>query len=112
MDEALLRRFSDLDIAIRDVSSNIACVSYRPPRGVDVFYTGGATRQEQNAVDAVVAAFDWTPRSKKSLGQLRTEIEALSNADRNKLVAAVLGEFLRDHPRFAERLGISLSGDS
>jgi hypothetical protein len=67
---------------------------------------------DEAAVRAAVSAHvPPVPRRQKGLAALLTEIQSLTTADRNKLLAAMAAEFLRERPAFARKLGINLDGD-
>lgn len=51
-------------------------------------------------------------RRRKQFAALRTEVQALSQPNKNKIQMAVMVEFLAEHPQFAkEKLGINIEGD-
>lgn len=51
-------------------------------------------------------------RRRKTFAALKTEVQALSPADQNKLQMGVMVEFLAEHPQFAKnKLGINIEGD-
>ena len=50
-------------------------------------------------------------RRQRQLTDLVNDIQALTAADRNKLIAAVCAAYLREHPKFARQLNIALDGD-
>lgn len=108
------RRTERLDAALKAAGIPIHGVSVNhktTPRTVRVDYAAGATLQQRVDGQAVVDAFDWTQRKPKAQAALLTAIQSLSAADRNKLLAAMAAEFLRENPDFARRLGIALDGD-
>lgn len=78
---------------------------------VRVDFRPEATDEQKAAAQSIVDAFDWTPRRPKTQAALLTAIQALSTSDRNKLLAAMAAEFLREHPDFARKLSIALDGD-
>jgi hypothetical protein len=63
------------------------------------------------SINAVIAAFDWSPRRPRAISNLAADITALSASDRNKLQIAIAAKFLQDNPRFARALSIAVDGD-
>lgn len=55
--------------------------------------------------------FDFTPRRPRPLADLITALNALTAADRNRLMVAIAAAFLQDHPGAARALGVALDGD-
>lgn len=112
--EGLDRRTERLDAALKAAGIPIHGVSVNhktTPRTVRVDYRDEATARQRADGQAIADAFDWAPRRPKTQAALLTAIQALSATDRNKLLAAMAAEFLREHPDFARKLGITLDGD-
>lgn len=86
-----------------------------PIHGVDInkkiSFKSTATSQQKTDAQAIADAWDFTEKIPKALNNIITEIQGLSVSDRTKLMTAIAADFLRQHPRFAEKLGITISGD-
>lgn len=92
-----------------------ALIVVAPIDGVDInrviSFKPSATSQQRIDAQAIADAWDFTEKATRSLLDVLTDIQNLSAADRAKLLAAMAAEFLQRHPRFAEKLGILVSGD-
>jgi len=106
-----LSRLAALDKQIRDAGVPIDGVSRSPAGVVRIDFRPTATAPQQALAASLAAAFDFTPRRPRMHTALMTDIAALSSADRNTLLHAVLADFLRNHPTFAAQFGLSLVGD-
>lgn len=84
-------------------------ISFGPPLRVD--YRPEATAQQRSAGDALVAGFDSRPRRPRKAAAIFQAINALSAADRTKLITAVCTAVLIDNPLLAQRIGINIGGD-
>lgn len=108
-------RLLQLDADIRAAGIPIDGVALLDPASapptVRIDFQASATQAQRTQAQSIVSGFDWTPRRPRPLATLRTEITNLTQAQRNTLLIMIAADFLREHPRAAEALGISISGD-
>lgn len=78
---------------------------------VTVQFAPEATAEQRSQAQAIVAGFDWRPRRKRPYTELISAIGNLTVSDRNKLINLSLAHFLRENPKAASLVGITLSGD-
>lgn len=83
--------------------------------GCRIDFKDEATAAQQAQAAALAASFDWQRRRNRPDAAIANDIRNLSAPQRQQLNTAVLLElavdFLKAHPRFAENLGIAVSGD-
>ena len=88
---------ADLDERLKAAGIPILGVSYnRTPLKVVVQFGQGATAKQMADAQAIVDAFDWTPRRTRALGNIVSDVEAWIGTDAGRLrkiaaLAAVLG---------------------
>ena len=74
-----------------------------------------ATGAQKDQAKTEAASFDWGQRTLKSKSQLRSEYNALSDADKAKLKEELVLDLLFDRlvsdPDWAVRLGVKITGD-
>ncbi len=64
------------------------------------------TVAETTAFNVLLAGWDWRARNKRAIANVVTQIEALAPAIRQSLLNRVLAEYLIDHPKVADTIGI------
>jgi len=67
--------------------------------------------EQTTVANLVTAHVAKPPRKGKTVAVLSAEIQALSAADRNKLLVGIAAEFLGRRRAFARSLGIAIDGD-
>lgn len=68
-----------------------------------------ATPQQRLAARNAADNFDWTDRPARTVDEIEVDLSNLTAAQRNALLNKVIAEFLANHPRIAEMVGIALS---
>ena len=71
-----------------------------------------ATPQQRLAARNAAANFDWTDRPLRTPDEIELDLGSLTAAQRNALINKVIAEFLSNHPRIAELVGIAISRNS
>lgn len=71
----------------------------------------GISSEQTPTAQGVVNAFDFRNRRPRSQASLIADILALSNSDRNRLLAAVASAWLQENPNAARKLGLNFDGD-
>lgn len=68
-----------------------------------------ATPQQRLAARNAAQSFDWTERPARTADEIEIDLRDLTNAQRNALLNKMIAEFLSNHPRIAELVGIAIS---
>lgn len=78
---------------------------------VELHFGPSATAPQRALAAQILAAFSFERRRPRSRASLMADVQALTAAQRNQLVAAMAVDFLQREPDFAQKLGINLDGD-
>lgn len=78
---------------------------------VSIVHAVGTTNQQRAQLDAVLAAFSFTRRERKSLDAIRAEVKALNPVDRTELFIEAVAYLVEAEPEFALRIGKAIDGD-
>ncbi len=78
---------------------------------VEIIHSAGTTEQQRQALDGIVAGFEFEERTKKPRTDLRSALRAMSDADFKDLLIEVLAEKLEQDSEFARRIGKTIDGD-
>lgn len=78
---------------------------------VELHFDPAATASQRAQAAQILAGFIFEPRRPRSRASLLADVQALTAAQRNLLLAAVAVDFLQREPGFAQKLGINLEGD-
>lgn len=81
------------------------------PLRIVVNFTPDATPQQRARVAEIIAAADKRPRVKKTQAEQITDLGKLKQADKDKILLALVADKLETDPGFIERLGITYKGD-
>jgi phosphopantothenate synthetase len=100
-------RLNQLVQTLQDAGLSVVDVVRGPP--VVITYAVGMTAAQQVQGDGIVASFDFRRRRPRGLNALIADVNALSTADRNKLTAACLAEFVQRFPQAPSKLGLSVT---
>lgn len=102
--DRLYRQIRGAGIPIDGVSG-ISSTTYR------IDFRPEATAPQRAQANSIAQTFDWRRRRNRPYNDLVADINALSVADRQRLINLVLADFLREHPNFAIRFGINVDGE-
>lgn len=100
-----------IDAALRAAGVPVAGVCDNGDGTFRVDYLPSATDAQKAAGAAIVQSTPKRKRAPLPAATLRTQLAALSAADRDTLVVAMLAEFLRTKPGVARTLGVAIDGD-
>lgn len=78
---------------------------------VELHIPASATPAQRQQLANVLSSFNFAVRRTRSRADLLAAVQALTNAQRSLLIAAVITDFLIDEPSYVRKLGINLEGD-
>jgi hypothetical protein len=76
-----------------------------------LYYQGTPSQAMIDTAEAIVTAFDWTPRSIRTFDAILTDIDSLLEADRTTLFQAAAAKMLQMNPYLGRRAGLTIDGD-
>src|SRR4051812_48235498 len=74
-------------------------------------FTGGATQLQQTQANAFVLTYVDNPRRPRSIAAILTDLQALTTAQQNKIIAICCAYIIQQNPDFAAKVNVVLSGD-
>ncbi len=78
---------------------------------VELHFGPSVTAPQRALAAQLLAAFAFEPRRPRSRASVLADVQGLTAAQRNLLLAAMAVDFLQREPDLAQKLGINLDGD-